>query len=122
MQDMYIQQSLATSITTAPDDQTKEDRYLRDDLMWKIKEARALNPPGIRKSLEITPDLRSDNAKFSNFYLEDDDWDSVKSYLVGAAIFWGLADLPALGIYPASDASTTSDLETLKGKILSGMS
>jgi hypothetical protein len=116
MQDMYLQQSLATSITMAPDSQTKTGHHLRDDLMSKIQRARELNPAGTRKPLEIAPDLKSDNADFCNFYLEDDDWDSVKSYLVGAAIFWGLADLPALGICPTVDASSASDLETLKGK------
>jgi hypothetical protein len=116
MQDMYLQQSLATSIAIAPDGQTKTGRHLRDGLMSKIQRARGLNPAGTRKPLEITPDLKSDNAEFCNFYLEDDDWDSVKSYLVGAAIFWGVADLPALGICPASGASSASDLETLKGR------
>jgi hypothetical protein len=86
--------------------------------MRNIHKARKQNPPGTRKPLEITPDLKIDNAKFLKFYLEDDDWDSVKSHLVGATIFWGLADLPALGICPASDASPTSDLETFKGKSL----
>jgi hypothetical protein len=118
MQDMYIQQSFARSIATSPDDQRYKDEDLRDELMRNIQKARTLNPPGTKKPLEITPDLKIDDAKFSKFYSEDDDWDSIKSYLVGAAIFWGLADLPALGICPANDASPTSDLKTLKGKSL----
>lgn len=118
MQDMYIQQSFARSITTSPDDQRYKDKNLRDELMRNIQKARTLNPPGTRKPLEITPDLKIDNAEFSKFYLENDDWDSIKSYLVGATIFWGLADLSALGICPANEASSISDLETLKGKSL----
>jgi hypothetical protein len=118
MQAMYIQQSLANSIAAAPDHQLYKDKHLRDDLMRNIQKARALNPPGTRKSLEITSDLRISSADFTIFYQEDDDWDSIKSYLVGAAIFWGLADLPILGIYSATEASTITDLEMLKGKSL----
>jgi hypothetical protein len=118
MQAMYIQQSLANTTAAAPDDQLYKDQHLRDDLMRNIQKARALNPPGTRKPLEIAPDLRTSCADFARFYLEDDDWDSIKSYLVGATIFWGLADLPILGICSATEAPTTTDLEMLKGKSL----
>ena len=118
MQVMYIQQSFANSIAAAPDNQLYKDQHLRDYLIQNIQKARALNPPGTRKSLEITPDLRISIADFTRFYQEDDDWDSIKSYLVGAAIFWGLVDLPILGICSVTEASTITDLEMLKGKLL----
>lgn len=98
-----------------------KDQHLRDDLMRNIQKARALNPSGTGKPLEITPNLRIGSEDFTRFYLEDDDWDSIKSYLVGAALFWGLADLPTLGICPASEAPITTDLGILKGKLLYGI-
>jgi hypothetical protein len=117
MQEIYIHHSFAMSMTTSADDQRHKDENLRDKLMRNIQKARTLNPPGTRKPLEITPDLKIDNAEFSRFYLQDENWDSIKSYLVGAAIFWGLADFPALETNSANDVSSTFDLKTLKGKL-----
>jgi hypothetical protein len=73
-----------------------------------IKRARALNPPGKATELILPPDLKVSHREFEELFAEDS-WDSVKSYVVGAALFWKIVD-PPLPVEGSVDVFTSPQL------------
>lgn len=65
---------------------------VQSKLMERIKLARAKNPPGT-KDLVVPKDLKVSQLEFETYY-SGFQWDAVKSFVVGAALFWELAQAP----------------------------
>jgi hypothetical protein len=97
MQKLYTGAAIsALTPLIATDAQTKAE-IVQQRLMEDIRRARQLNPPGVKKELTVPSDLLVSDQDFEEFYLEDNEWDSVKSYVVGAALFWKLVHVPVDG-------------------------
>jgi serine/threonine protein kinase len=62
-------------------------------LVEDIERARALNPPGKATELILPHGLKVSQREFEVLFAEDS-WDSVKSYVVGAALFWKIVNPP----------------------------
>jgi len=91
LQQFYIQVSEITPNEVEQPDLKVADiqRRLADD----IERVRALNPLGKVTELIMPPDLKVSQREFEVLFAEDS-WDSVKSYIVGAALFWKIVDPP----------------------------
>ena len=85
--------------------------------MEDIKRARDLNPPRELRELVVPSNLQVPSREFEAFYGDDDQWNSVKSYVVGAALFWKLVKLPINDVSPIDDGSRQQSLSDEVGAL-----
>lgn len=81
---------------------------IQSRLAEDIVRVRALNPPGKATKFDLPPNPRASQKEFEILFA-DGSWDSVKSYVVGAALFWELVH-PPLPIETSVDVLTSPQL------------
>jgi serine/threonine protein kinase len=107
LQQLYVQVPENT-----PDEDVEQPDLKAADIQKRLAEdierVRALNPPGKATELILPLDLKVSQREFEVLFMEDS-WDSVKSYMVGAALFWKIAH-PPLPVESSADVFTSPQL------------
>lgn len=92
LEEVYTRMSCAMTASHVQNDNSAALDAIQSRLMERIKLAREKNPPGT-KDLVIGKELRVSEDEFEQYY-SGFQWDAVKSFVIGAALFWGLAEAP----------------------------